>query len=121
MAEPGLLLSANQPALTLAFADRLYARTFVPETKIGRVRTGQRAWITVDAFPGRRFEARVAEISPDAEFTPKPVETQSERVNLVYSTKVDLVEGWKEPLVPGQPADIVVEVGGASAAPEKTP
>ncbi len=118
MAEPGLLLSANQPALTLAFADRLYARTFVPETKIGRVRTGQRAWITVDAFPGRRFEARVAEISPDAEFTPKPVETRNERVNLVYSTKVDLVEGWKEPLVPGQPADIVVEVDGAPAAPE---
>jgi HlyD family secretion protein len=113
MAEPGLLLSASQPALTMAFADRLYARTFVPETKLGRVRTGQRAWIMVDAFPGRRFEARVAEISPDAEFTPKPVETQEERVNLVYSTKVDLVSGWKEPLVPGQPADILVEVGDA--------
>jgi HlyD family secretion protein len=124
MAEPGLLLSAGQPALTMAFADRLYARTFVPETKLGRVRTGQKAWITVDAFPGRRFEARVAEISPDAEFTPKAVETRNERVNLVYSTKVDLVAGWKEPLVPGQPADIVVEVDDAlpaPGAPGKTP
>ncbi len=109
MAEPGLLLAAGQPGLTLAFLDRLYVRTFIPETKLGRVRTGQSARVSVDAFPGRTFEARVAEISPDAEFTPKPVETRNERVNLVYSTKIDLVAGWKEPLVPGQPADVAVD------------
>lgn len=109
MAEPGLLLAAGKPALTMAFADRLYVRTFLPETKLGRVRTGQSAAVSVDAFPGKTFPARVAEISPDAEFTPKAVETKSERVNLVFSTKVDLVGGWKEPLVPGQPADVAVD------------
>lgn len=109
MAEPGLLLSPGQPGLTLAFADRLYVRTFVPETKLGRVRVGQAATVVVDAFPGRRFPARVAEISPDAEFTPKPVETARERVNLVYAAKVDLLAGWDAPLVPGQPADVHVE------------
>ncbi len=113
MAEPGLLLSAGQPALTLAFADRLYVRTFVPETKLGRVRTGEKASVTVDAFPGKSFPAVVAEISPDAEFTPKAVETRTERVNLVYSTKVDLLGGWKDPLVPGQPADVVVDTESA--------
>jgi len=114
IAEPGLLLGAGQPALTLAFADRLYVRTFLPETKLGKVRTGQPATVTVDAFPGKRFPARVAEISPDAEFTPKAVETKEERVNLVYATKVDLLQGWKEPLVPGQPADVTVEVGAGA-------
>jgi HlyD family secretion protein len=109
MAEPGLLLTAGKPALTMAFADRLYVRTFLPETKLGRVRTGQSAAVSVDAFPGKTFPARVAEISPDAEFTPKAVETKSERVNLVFSTKVDLVGGWKDPLVPGQPADVAVD------------
>ena len=109
MAEPGLLLAAGQPGLTMAFLDRLYVRTFIPETRLGRVRTGQSARITVDAFPGKTFEARVAEISPDAEFTPKAVETKNERVNLVYAAKVDLVGGWKEPLVPGQPADVGVD------------
>ncbi len=108
MAEPGLLLGPSQPALTLAFANRLYVRTFVPETQMGRVRPGQAAEVTVDAFPGRRFPARVTEISPDAEFTPKPVETRRERVNLVYAAKVDLDGGWNEPLVPGQPADVAV-------------
>ena len=109
MAEPGLLLAAGQPGLTMAFLDRLYVRTFIPETKLGRVRTGQSARVSVDAFPGKTFEARVAEISPDAEFTPKPVETRNERVNLVYSAKIDLVAGWKDPLVPGQPADVAVD------------
>jgi len=112
IAEPGLLLAAGQPALTMAFANRLYVRTFVPEAKLGLVRPGQSASIKVDAFPGKTFRGRVAEISPEAEFTPKAVETKSERVNLVYAAKVDLVEGWKEPLVPGQPAEVVIPVEG---------
>ena len=115
IAEPGLLLTAGQPALTLAFADRLYVRTFVPETKLGKVRPGQKARVSVDAFPGKTFDAVVSEISPNAEFTPKAVETKTERVNLVYSTKVDLVSGWKEPLVPGQPADVAVDTAGGVA------
>ncbi|MEX0878238.1 MAG: efflux RND transporter periplasmic adaptor subunit [Thermoanaerobaculia bacterium] len=112
MAEPGLLLAAGQPAVTMAFANRLYVRTFVPETKLGLVRQGQSAVVKVDTFPDRTFPARVAEISPDAEFTPKAVETRSERVNLVYTTKVDLLDGWEAPLVPGQPAEVIVNVEG---------
>jgi HlyD family secretion protein len=115
IAEPGLLVSPGQPALTLAFTDRLYVRTFVPETRLGRVRPGLAATVSVDAFPGRSFPARVTEISPDAEFTPKPVETRSERVNLVYAAKVDLDRGWNEPLVPGQPAEVTIRTVEASA------
>lgn len=114
MAEPGLLLSASQPALTMAFADRLYVRTFVPESMLGKVRPGQKASVRVDAFADRTFPAVVAEISPDAEFTPKQVETKSERVNLVYTAKVDLLDGWKAPLVPGQPAEVLVDVESRS-------
>lgn len=115
MAEPGLLLGAGQPALAMAFAGRLYVRTFIPETKLGQVRPGVEARVVVDAFPGRSFPGRVTEISPVAEFTPKAVETREERVNLVYAAKVDLDRGWAEPLVPGQPAEVLVEP--VSAAP----
>jgi HlyD family secretion protein len=108
MAEPGLLMAPGQPGLTLAFADRLYVRTFIPETQLGRVKQGQEAEVVVDAFAGRRFKARVAEIARDAEFTPKAVETRAERVNLVYAAKVDLDGGWNVPLVPGQPAEVIV-------------
>ena len=69
--------------------------------------------VRVDAFPGQQFAARVTEISPNAEFTPKAVETRAERINLVYGAKVDLAGGWNVALVPGQPAEINV----TSAAP----
>ena len=59
MAEPGLLLGPGQPAVTLAFSNRLYVRTFIPETQLGRVRPGSPAEVTVDAFPGKVFPARV--------------------------------------------------------------
>ncbi len=118
LAEPGQLVGAGQPAVTMAFANRLYVRTFIPETKLGRVRMGMAARVTVDAFPGREFPAHVTEISPDAEFTPKAVETKSERVNLVYGAKADLDRGWAEPLVPGQPAEVVVAgTSGTSQTP----
>jgi multidrug resistance efflux pump len=108
LAEPGQVVAAGQPAMTMAFADRLYVRTFIPETRLGKVKAGAAARVTVDAFPGREFAARITEISPEAEFTPKAVETGAERVNLVYAARADLDRGWSEPLVPGQPAEVIV-------------
>jgi HlyD family secretion protein len=109
MVEPGQLLAAGQTGMTLALTGRLYVRTFIPETKLGRVKHGQTAQVMVDAFPGKTFDAVVTEIAPDPEFTPKQVETREERVNLVYGAKVDLMEGWGVALVPGQPAEIMVK------------
>jgi HlyD family secretion protein len=121
IAEPGQLLAPGQPALTLAFMDRLYVRTFVPETRLGAVKPGQPAEVVVDAWKDRTFKARIAEISADAEFTPKAVETRAERVNLVYAAKVDLESGWDAPLVPGQPAEVIVRTGQAAPSPAGQP
>lgn len=108
LVEPGTLVGPGQPALTLGLEARLYVRTFIPEPRLGQVKQGQVVQVAVDAFPDRTFPARVTEISPTAEFTPKAVETKTERVNLVYAAKVDLDRGWQEPLVPGQPAQVLV-------------
>jgi HlyD family secretion protein len=107
--EPGQLVTPGQPTLSLAFTDRLYVRTFVPEPVLGRVRPGIAAEVIVDAYKDKVFKAKVAEVARDAEFTPKQVETRTERVNLVYATKVDLEGGWNVPLVPGQPAEVVIK------------
>ena len=108
LAEPGQLIAPGRPAITMAFANRLYVRTFIPESQLGKVKMGMPVSVTVDAHPNKTFPARITEISPESEFTPKAVETREERVNLVYAAKADLVHGWKEPLVPGQPAEIEV-------------
>jgi HlyD family secretion protein len=115
LVEPGQLLAAGQTGMTLALTGRLYVRTFIPETKLGLVKHGQPAQVSVDAFPGKFFEAVVTEIAPDPEFTPKQVETREERVNLVYGAKVDLMAGWGVALVPGQPAEITVTAASAVA------
>jgi HlyD family secretion protein len=114
LVEPGALLGPGQSAVTLGLEARLYVRTFIPEPRLGQVRQGQAVQVVVDAYPGQTFPARVTEISPTAEFTPKAVETRAERVNLVYAAKVDLDGGWKVPLVPGQPAEVVVSPSAAS-------
>jgi HlyD family secretion protein len=117
LVEPGALVTVGQPTLTIGLTSRLYVRTFIPETRLGQVRQGQAMWVQVDAFPDRRFPARVTEISPVAEFTPKAVETRNERVNLVYGAKVDLDAGWDAPLVPGQPAEVFPGDTAADTAP----
>jgi HlyD family secretion protein len=107
--EPGQLVTPGQPTLSLAFTDRLYVRTYVPEPVLGRVKPGIAADVIVDAYKDKTFKAKVTEVARDAEFTPKQVETRAERVNLVYATKVDLDGGWDVPLVPGQPAEVVIK------------
>jgi HlyD family secretion protein len=121
LVEPGQLLASGQPGLTMAFLERLYVRTFVPESRLGEVRQGMPVEVAVDAYPGRRFTGRITEISPHAEFTPKPVETRAERVNLVYAAQADLDEGWDAPLVPGQPADVIVPRHGSQAREGNAP
>src|SRR5262249_15884938 len=79
LVEPGQLLAAGRSGMTIAVTNRLYVRTFVPETKLGLVRHGQHATVLVDAFPDQTFGATVTEIAPDAEYTPKAVETKAER------------------------------------------
>ena len=60
------------------------------------MKVGQRAWVTTDSYPGKRYEGRVSFISSEAEFTPKNVQTQKERVKLVYRIKIDITnpERW---------------------------
>lgn len=117
LVEPGALLGPGQSALTLGLEARLYVRTFIPEPRLGQIRQGQAVQVKVDAHPNQTFPARVTEISPTAEFTPKAVETRVERVNLVYAAKVDLDSGWKAPLVPGQPAEVIVAAHAAPGGP----
>jgi HlyD family secretion protein len=87
----------------------MWLRAYVPETDVGRVRIGQAAAVSVDAFPGRTFAGSVTEIASQAEFTPKNVQTREERVKLVFGVKIE-VDNPGGDLKPGMPADAVITV-----------
>jgi HlyD family secretion protein len=61
----------------------------------------------VDSFPGRVFTGTVSYISSQAEFTPKNVQTEKERVNMVFAVRVNL-HNPEHLLKPGMPADAVI-------------
>lgn len=111
VAEPGELVAAGTPVVTLADLSRAYLRIYVPETELGRVRPGQSVAIYTDTYPDRPLEGRVTFIAPEAEFTPKNVQTREERVKLVYEVKID-VPNPDGVLKPGMYADAVLAVAG---------
>jgi HlyD family secretion protein len=108
-AEPGEVVTPGFPILRVADLDRVWLRVYVPEPRIGLLRTGQRAQVAADAFPGRRFPGVVTEIAEKPEFTPKNVQTSEERAKLVFGVKVE-VENPGGELKPGMPADAVISV-----------
>jgi HlyD family secretion protein len=83
-----------------------WVRIYVPETRIGAVKLGQRASITTDTFRRRAYEGTVEFIASEAEFTPKTVQTREERVKLVYAVKVRITGDPGLDLKPGMPADV---------------
>jgi HlyD family secretion protein len=106
-AEPGEILAAGAPVVTIARMDEVWLRGYIPESEVGRIAIGQRARVTADAWPGRVLEGRVGFISSEAEFTPKNVQTEKERVKLVYRIKITLANPKGE-LKPGMPADAII-------------
>ena len=106
--ERGERVEPGTPLFTLVDLDRLYVKIYVPEPSIGKVALGQEARVSVDAYPGRAFPARVSRVSQEAEFTPKNVETREERVKLVFAVEVSLLENPQGVLKPGMPADAVI-------------
>ena len=101
-------VQAGTPVLTLAQLDEVWVKTYVPETQLGKVRLGQTGEVISDTFPGKRYSGRVTFISPEAEFTPKNVQTKEERVKLVYRIKVTLENPHQE-LKPGMPVDVILK------------
>ncbi len=101
---PGETASPGVPLLTVANLDRLKLVIYIPETEIGRVQLGAQVEIQVDAYPNDVFEGVVTYISGEAEFTPRNVQTEQERVNLVFAVEI-WIDNADGRLKPGMPAD----------------
>jgi HlyD family secretion protein len=107
--EPGETIAAGTPVVTLGDLENPWIKVYVKEDRLGRVKLGQKAKVTVDSYKGKSYEGTVTYISSEAEFTPKTVQTPEERVKLVFGVKVS-VKNESGDLKPGMPADVRIEV-----------
>lgn len=103
-AELGEVVAPGSPVISLADLDHIWLRSYIAETDLGRIHWGQDVTITTDTYPGKQYHGRISFIAPNAEFTPKSVQTYKERVTLVYRIKID-VDNPNHELKPGMPAD----------------
>jgi len=108
--EPGEIVAPGSPVLAVLNRDDRWVRIYVPETRIGAVRPGQEATITADTYRAKEYGGEVVFIASEAEFTPKNVQTNEERVKLVYAVKVRVSGDPAYDLKPGMPADVRIEL-----------
>ena len=101
VATPGAVL------MTVGKLDQVELTLYVREGDIGRVRVDQPVSVQVDSFPGEIFQGRVSFIASKAEFTPRNVQTQKDRLNLVFAVKVKIPNPDLR-LKPGVPADATI-------------
>jgi HlyD family secretion protein len=106
-AHEGEAAIAGATLLSVANLDEVKLTVYIPEDELGRVYLGQQVEVQVDSFPGRVFTGTVCYISQQAEFTPRNVQTEEERVNMVFAVRVRL-PNQDHLLKPGMPADAVI-------------
>jgi HlyD family secretion protein len=105
--EPGMTAAVGAPVLTVGDMDNIYFEGYIPESDLAKVKFGMKAYVTTDAYPGKKYPAWVSLINSKAEFTPKTVETYKERVTLVYRTKIR-AKNLNYDLKPGMPAEAAI-------------
>jgi HlyD family secretion protein len=104
--EPGEIVAAGTPVLTVMNPAERWVRIYLRQDVVGRVSLGDTVTITADSYPERTYRGRVSYISSEAEFTPRNVQTTEERVKLVFEVWVGITEDPSFDLKPGLAADV---------------
>lgn len=104
LARVGETASPGMRLLVVADLEEVKLVVYVPETKVGVIKVGQKTEVSVDSYPGEVFIGEVVYISSEAEFTPRNVQSQRERANTVFAVKIR-IPNQDHRLKPGMPAD----------------
>ena len=86
--EVGSVVNAGQIIATLSLKDAVWVYVYIPEPQLGKIAPGMKAEIITDTRPDKPYSGQVGYISPEAEFTPKNVETTELRTSLVYRVRI---------------------------------
>jgi HlyD family secretion protein len=118
--EPGEMAAPTKPVFSLATIGVKWVRAYISEPDLSRVHNGSRAQIKIDSMPDHLLAGWVGFISPVAEFTPKTVQTEDLRTNLVYQIRV-FVNDEDNVLRLGMPATVRIlpDDAEAAAVPDK--
>jgi HlyD family secretion protein len=103
---------AGTPLITLVDLEKVYLRGYVPEGRIGAVKSGQAARVFLDSSPDEPIEAYVSRIDPQATFTPENTYFRDDRVKQVVGVKLQL-KGGVGFAKPGMPADGEILISGS--------
>jgi HlyD family secretion protein len=104
-ARPGETINAGTPVVSLLPPQNILVRFFVPETELATLHEGDRLAIGCDACaPG--LSATVTFISPQPEYTPPVIYSESNREKLVYLIEAHPPPEQASKLKPGQPVDV---------------
>lgn len=122
LAEPGEVVGAGAPILTLLSLENVYMEVFLPAREAGLLPIGAEARIVLDALPDYAIPASVTFVSPEAQFTPKQVETLDEREQLVFRVRVripkELIAGRIEHVKTGLRGMAVIRLDPNGVWPE---
>lgn len=112
--EAGDMTSAQKAVYTLALSDPKWVRVWVNESDLGRIKSGMSADIVTDSFPDKPVTGKIGYISSVAEFTPKSVQTEELRTNLVYEVRI-VVKDPDNVLRMGQPATVTINTPSSAS------
>lgn len=122
LAEPGEVLAAGGKVATVLDVTDVYMTIFLPTSQAGRVRVGSEARIILDALPDYVVPAEVSFVAAEAQFTPKSVETRSEREKLMFRVRIrvdpDLLRAYRDRVKTGVPGEAYVRLDESQAWPE---
>lgn len=121
VAQPGEVIGAGGRVLNLLDVSDVYMTFFVPETAAGRIALGSEARLLLDAAPGLVIPASVSFVASQAQFTPKTVETASERQKLMFRVRAkiapELLRKHREQVKVGVPGEAWVALDPAAPWP----
>ena len=104
---PGEVVQEGSPVFTAVDLSNIWVTAYINEPDMGKVKLGQKAEVYTDTYPGKAYAGTVSFIASEAEFTPKYIQTQEERVKLVFRIKIR-VDNTSLDLKPGMPVDAYI-------------
>ena len=112
--ELGAIVQAGQTVYTLTLNEPVWIRAYVSQPRLGRIKPGMPVKVTIDSMPGRQYDGTVGFISPQAEFTPKTVQTEQVRDDLVYRIRV-IASDPDNVFRQGMPVTVLIAAAPAAA------